>query len=74
MTSRLTSRVGGWLPAAVVFVAVIGIWEISLLALQVQAFLLPRPSVIWSKLAALRDLKNKVFDASLTEKAKELFR
>jgi len=30
--------------------------------------------LIWSKLAALRDLKNKVFDASLTEKAKELFR
>ena len=29
---------------------------------------------IWSKLAQLRDLKNKVFDASLTEKAKELFR
>jgi len=29
---------------------------------------------IWSKLAELRDLKNKVFDASLTEKAKELFR
>ncbi|MBI4658308.1 MAG: hypothetical protein HY735_05560 [Verrucomicrobia bacterium] len=29
---------------------------------------------IWSKLAVLRDLKNNVFDASLTEKAKELFR
>ena len=29
---------------------------------------------IWLKLAALRDLKNKVFDASLTEKVKELFR
>ena len=29
---------------------------------------------IWLKLAALRDLKNKVFDASLTERAKELFR
>jgi NitT/TauT family transport system permease protein len=53
VTSRLTARVGGWLPAAVVFVAVIGIWEISLLALQVQAFLLPRPSAIWSKLADL---------------------
>ena len=29
---------------------------------------------IWAKLVELRDLKNKVFDASLTEKAKELFR
>ena len=29
---------------------------------------------IWSKLAELRDLKNKVFDASFTEKAKKLFR
>lgn len=29
---------------------------------------------IWSKLAALRDLKNKVFDASLTEATKKLFR
>jgi uncharacterized protein (TIGR04255 family) len=30
--------------------------------------------VIWSKMAALRELKNKVFDDSLTEKAKNLFR
>jgi uncharacterized protein (TIGR04255 family) len=30
--------------------------------------------LVWSKLAVLRDLKNKVFDASLTEKAKNLFR
>jgi uncharacterized protein (TIGR04255 family) len=30
--------------------------------------------LIWSKLGELRDLKNKVFDASLTEKAKNLFR
>ena len=30
--------------------------------------------VIWSKLAELRDLKNKVFDASFTDKAKLLFR
>lgn len=29
---------------------------------------------IWSKLAALRELKNKVFDASLTEETKKLFR
>lgn len=29
---------------------------------------------IWSKLAQLRDLKNRVFDASLTEKTKALFR
>lgn len=30
--------------------------------------------VIWSRLAVLRDLKNKVFDATLTEEAKKLFR
>lgn len=29
---------------------------------------------VWSKLARLRDLKNEVFDASFTEKAKALFR
>ena len=29
--------------------------------------------VIWRKLAELRDLKNKVFDSGLTEKAKRLF-
>ena len=28
---------------------------------------------IWSKLAGLRDLKNKVFAASLTENTKQLF-
>jgi len=29
---------------------------------------------IWAKLGTLHDLKNKLFDASLTEKAKQLFR
>jgi NitT/TauT family transport system permease protein len=47
-----------WLPAGVVFVAVLIFWEGSLLVLGVQSFLIPRPSVIagsivseWSTLA-----------------------
>jgi NitT/TauT family transport system permease protein len=41
-----------WLPAIVVFVVVVGIWEVSLLALNVQSFLVPRPSVIAGSLAS----------------------
>ncbi len=39
-----------WLPAVVVFVAVVVIWELSLLLLGIQSFLLPRPSVIAASL------------------------
>jgi NitT/TauT family transport system permease protein len=41
-----------WLPAAVVFVVVLVLWEVSLLALGVQSFLVPRPSVIAASLAS----------------------
>jgi NitT/TauT family transport system permease protein len=50
--SRLTAfgSVGGrsasWLPPVVVFVAVLVLWEVSFLLLDVKAFLIPRPSVI----------------------------
>ena len=40
-----------WLPALIVFVAVLVAWELSLLVLGVQSFLIPRPSVIASSLA-----------------------
>lgn len=47
-----------WMPAVIVFVVVLVVWEVSLLALGVQSFLIPRPSVIagslvseWSTLA-----------------------
>jgi NitT/TauT family transport system permease protein len=46
--SRSAAR--DWLPAVVVFIAVLFAWEVSLLALGVQSFLLPRPSVIGASL------------------------
>jgi NitT/TauT family transport system permease protein len=49
MTAR--ARVGtvlDWLPALVVFVLVIGLWEGLVRALHVQQFLLPKPSTIIS--------------------------
>jgi NitT/TauT family transport system permease protein len=39
-------RVADWLPAVVVLVGVIALWEILIRALDVQAFLLPKPSEI----------------------------
>ncbi len=41
-------RIGEWLPALVVFVVVIGLWEGLVRALHVQQFLLPKPSTIVS--------------------------
>jgi NitT/TauT family transport system permease protein len=41
-----------WLPAGIVFVVVLALWEVSLLALGVQSFLVPRPSVIAASLAS----------------------
>ncbi len=40
-----------WLPAIVVFGVVIVAWEVTLLVLGVQSFLIPRPSVIAASLA-----------------------
>ncbi|HET9613997.1 MAG TPA: ABC transporter permease [Candidatus Limnocylindrales bacterium] len=48
----MARALGEWLPAIVVFVVVVGIWEVSLLALNVQSFLVPRPSVIAGSLAS----------------------
>lgn len=43
-------RSESWLPPAVVFVAVLVLWEQLFLLLDVKAFLIPRPSVIWTAL------------------------
>lgn len=48
MTSRAARQAGEWLPALVVFVVVIGLWEGLVRALHVQQFLLPKPSTIVS--------------------------
>ncbi len=41
-----------WMPAVIVFVVVLVLWEVTLLALGVQSFLIPRPSVIAGSLAS----------------------
>jgi NitT/TauT family transport system permease protein len=41
-------RAGEWIPALVVFVLVVGLWEGLVRALHVQQFLLPKPSTIIS--------------------------
>jgi NitT/TauT family transport system permease protein len=47
--SAVALRKGGeWLPALVVFVLVVGLWEGLVRALHVQQFLLPKPSTIVS--------------------------
>ena len=44
------ASLAAWLPPVAVFVAVIALWEGSFLALGVQSFLIPRPSLIWTAL------------------------
>jgi NitT/TauT family transport system permease protein len=41
---------GDWLPPALVFIGVLVLWEGTFLALSVQSFLIPRPTVIWTAL------------------------
>jgi NitT/TauT family transport system permease protein len=45
---RIVRRAGEWLPALVVFVIVVGLWEGLVRALHVHQFLLPKPSTIVS--------------------------
>ena len=51
MTAAWQRRAGDWLPAAALFVVVLVIWELTLLALDVKSFLIPRPTVIAASLA-----------------------
>jgi len=46
VTIRLRARLVEWLPAAIVLVAVLGIWQGAIVAFHVQRFLLPKPSDI----------------------------
>lgn len=48
---ELGRRVGEYLPAAVVFVAAIVVWELLVSTLDLRAFILPRPSAIVTALA-----------------------
>jgi NitT/TauT family transport system permease protein len=50
--ATLRRRSAAWLPPLVVFVAVIVLWEVSFLALDVKSFLIPRPTVIFTALGA----------------------
>ncbi len=43
---RLSRRIGYYLPTALVFVGVLVLWEVSVTALDLKAFLFPRPSAI----------------------------
>jgi NitT/TauT family transport system permease protein len=45
-SDRVLHTAGEWLPALVVFVLVVGVWEGLTRALHVQQFLLPKPSTI----------------------------
>ena len=42
----MTKRIGRYLPAALVFVGVLGLWELAVRAFGIQQFLLPPPSSI----------------------------
>ena len=42
----LAGRVRGWIPAAIAFVSVVLLWESAVRVFEIQAFVLPAPSVI----------------------------
>jgi NitT/TauT family transport system permease protein len=46
MTRLVGRRVTDWLPAVVVLVGTIGLWELVIRAFHIQEFLLPKPSAI----------------------------
>jgi NitT/TauT family transport system permease protein len=53
VTALARARVRGsadWLLPAIVFVAVLVLWEVSFRILDVKTFLIPRPTVIWTAL------------------------
>ncbi len=55
-SARSIRRLGGpgadWLPPVVLFVVVLAAWELTLLALGIGSFLVPRPSVIASSIVS----------------------
>ena len=46
MARLVGRRITDWLPAVVVFIAIVGLWELLIRVLDVQEFLLPKPSAI----------------------------
>ena len=50
LARRRVSSSADWLLPAIVFVAVLALWEVSFRALDVKTFLIPRPMVIWTAL------------------------
>lgn len=62
--SRLRERVLRYLPAIVVFVAGIAIWELVIRTLQVRAFILPAPSSIIGALVENWDAGYQIFPAA----------
>jgi NitT/TauT family transport system permease protein len=48
--ARTVSQVAAWLPAAVVLLAVLALWQGAIAAFHIQRFLLPKPSEIASTL------------------------
>jgi NitT/TauT family transport system permease protein len=58
MAQLVGRRVVDWIPAALVLVTTIGIWEGAVRAFHVQRFLLPAPSAIWT---AFQDNQNALW-------------
>ncbi len=54
--SALRNRVQDWIPATVAFIAVIGVWEGAIRAFDIQAFVLPAPSVIIQRFVETSDV------------------
>jgi NitT/TauT family transport system permease protein len=52
MTLALTNRARDWFPALLVLVAGLGLWEGLVKGLDVQRFLLPAPSTIWTSFSS----------------------
>ena len=46
MSTRVARQLGEWLPALVVLVAVLAIWQGAIVAFHIQQFLLPKPTAI----------------------------
>jgi NitT/TauT family transport system permease protein len=62
VTATVGRRILNWLPALVVLVAIVALWEGLVKALHVKRFLLPAPDAIWH---AFRDNQNLLWHAGL---------
>jgi NitT/TauT family transport system permease protein len=51
--SGWSRRLSAWLPAIIVFVVVLALWEGASILFGIQSFLLPRPTLIWQRLIDL---------------------